>query len=90
MTEEILIEVESGSPAAPDHGGAGQPVLLVREGHHRAEPADRGFSAARRAEVAAVVAPATGRRPVDVAAGHDLVMTHPREVTAVIRDAAAG
>ena len=52
--------------------------------------ADRGFSASRRAEVAAVVAAAPGRRLVDVAAGHNLVMTHPREVTAVIRDAAAG
>ena len=48
---------------------------------------DRGFYAARRPEVAAVVAAAPHRRLVDLpAAGHNVVMTHPAQVAAAIRD----
>jgi pimeloyl-ACP methyl ester carboxylesterase len=44
----------------------------------------RGFYADRRPEVTAVVESAPHRRLVDIDAGHNVVMTHPREVAAVI------
>ncbi|GIF17025.1 alpha/beta hydrolase [Actinoplanes teichomyceticus] len=50
---------------------------------------DDGFYAHRRAEVAAVVAAAAGRELVALPGGHNVVMTRPGAVAAVIRDIAA-
>ena len=46
--------------------------------------ADRGFYAHRRPEVRSIVEAAPGRRLVDVAAGHNVVMTHPAAVARAI------
>jgi len=46
---------------------------------------DQGFYAHRRDEVAAIVAAAPQRELVEIAGGHNVVMTHPEEVIAIIR-----
>ncbi|UQA60527.1 alpha/beta fold hydrolase [Polyangium aurulentum] len=46
---------------------------------------DGGFYAHRRDEVARIVGAAPGRRLVELVGGHNVVMTHPAEVAAVIR-----
>jgi pimeloyl-ACP methyl ester carboxylesterase len=52
--------------------------------------AERGFYAHRRADVAAIVRAAPRRRLVDVASGHNVVMTHPGEVAATVSAMTAG
>lgn len=47
---------------------------------------DRGFYAHRRGEVQAVVDAAPDRELVDIAAGHNVPMTHPAEPAAIIAD----
>ncbi|MFC7534733.1 alpha/beta fold hydrolase [Actinoplanes sp. GCM10030250] len=49
---------------------------------------DQGFYARRRSEVAGIAAGRDRRELVDLAGGHNVVMTHPAAVAAVIRDLA--
>ena len=46
--------------------------------------AEQGFYASRREEVAAIVRASPQRHLVDIASGHNVVMTHPRQLAAAI------
>jgi pimeloyl-ACP methyl ester carboxylesterase len=85
MTE--VLATATPDPAAPVFPGVdvyqriGCPVTMV-------VPAD-GFYAVRRAEIDAVVAAEPSRTIVDVSAGHNVIMTRPERVAAIIRTCAA-
>lgn len=128
MSTEIFFEVDGGTVAALDHGGA-DPELVRAVGvrsflgdgggvftrrpttdeiaatttappdspvHPSVDVYDRitcpmtivlarhGFYADRRNEVTTIVQSAPQRRLVEIASGHNVVMTHPRELTAAI------